>query len=215
MTKKSSPKDKEAAAKSNKKQPDKYPYKGVLQMQRPASGKQSQAMDPAFTQAVQNYESGLKLLQERKFDRAKTALEKVLAGPSKELADRARVHLNTCNQQISKPSSSFKTIEEHFDYSISLMNLGDYDGARSHMERIVKQNPETDFAFYGLALLDSLTNRAEDCLRNLNEAIRLNPANRFQARNDSDFQNMADDPRFTELLYPEVSDPAAHGSRQG
>ena len=32
---------------------------------------------------------------------------------------------------------------------------------------------------------------------------------RFQARNDSDFQNMAEDPRFTELLYP---DPAADGS---
>jgi hypothetical protein len=28
---------------------------------------------------------------------------------------------------------------------------------------------------------------------------------RFQARNDSDFRNMADDPRFTELLYPEGS----------
>jgi len=25
-----------------------------------------------------------------------------------------------------------------------------------------------------------------------------------QARVDNDFQNMADDPRFTELLYPEV-----------
>jgi hypothetical protein len=44
-------------------------------------------------------------------------------------------------------------------------------------------------------------------LKNLGEAIRLNPQNRFQARNDSDFQNMADDPRFTELLYPEPSDP--------
>jgi tetratricopeptide (TPR) repeat protein len=213
MTKKSSPKDKEVSPKSNKKQPDKHPYKGILQMQRPATGKTSQAVDPAFTQAVQNYESGLKLLQERKFDRAKSALEKVLAGPVKELADRARVHLNTCNQQLSKPTTSFKSLEEHFDYAISLMNLADYEGARSHMERIVRQSPEADFAFYGLALLDSLTNRAEDCLRNLDQAIRLNPANRFQARNDSDFQNMADDPRFTELLYPEVSDSTAHSSR--
>jgi hypothetical protein len=29
---------------------------------------------------------------------------------------------------------------------------------------------------------------------------------RYQARNDSDFHNLAEDPRFTELLYP---DPAA------
>ena len=31
-----------------------------------------------------------------------------------------------------------------------------------------------------------------------------NPRNRIQARSDSDFQDMADDPRFTELLYPEA-----------
>ena len=41
------------------------------------------------------------------------------------------------------------------------------------------------------------------------EAIRLNPANRYQARNDSDFKNLADDPRFTELLYPDTSTETA------
>jgi hypothetical protein len=29
---------------------------------------------------------------------------------------------------------------------------------------------------------------------------------RFQARNDSDFQNLVEDPRFTELLYPDPSE---------
>ena len=41
--------------------------------------------------------------------------------------------------------------------------------------------------------------------RHLSRAIELNNQNRIQARSDSDFQDMADDPRFTELLYPEVS----------
>ncbi len=51
----------------------------------------------------------------------------------------------------------------------------------------------------------SLTSRAEECLEQLGRAIDLNPRNRIQARLDSDFQEMFDDPRFTELLYPEVS----------
>jgi hypothetical protein len=46
----------------------------------------------------------------------------------------------------------------------------------------------------------------EDSLKHLDEALRLNAGLRFQARNDSDFHNLAEDPRFTELLYP---DPAA------
>jgi tetratricopeptide (TPR) repeat protein len=162
--------------------------------------------DPAFAQAVQNYEVGLKAMQEHKFEKAKALLEKIVANGPRELADRARVHLSTCNQQLGGALASFKTSEEHFDYAVSLMNAGQYDQARVHMEKILKQDSKADFAYYGLAVVDCLTAQVEGSLKNLSEAIRLNPHNRFQARNDSDFQNMADDPRFTELLYPEPVD---------
>jgi tetratricopeptide (TPR) repeat protein len=86
------------------------------------------------------------------------------------------------------------------------MNLGDYVAAREHLDKLQKQFPKADYVMYGLAALDCLTGHVEDALRNLDEAIRVNPAIRFQARNDSDLQNLAEDPRFTELLYP---DPGA------
>jgi len=145
-------------------------------------------------------------LQEHKFEKAKGYLLKVATGPSKELADRANVHLNVCNQQLEKVPTQFKSAEEHYDYAISLMNLGDYVGAREHLEKLSKQQPKADYVAYGLAALDCLTGHVEDSLRHLDEAIRLHPTLRFQARNDSDFQNLAEDPRFTELLYP---DPGA------
>ena len=94
------------------------------------------------------------------------------------------------------------------------MNGGQFDQARTHMEKILKSNPRADFAFYGLAVVDCLTGQVESSLKNLGESIRLNPQNRFQARNDSDFQNMADDPRFTELLYPEPTDPPPSDQRK-
>ena len=159
--------------------------------------------DPRFAQAVENYEVALKAIQERKFERAKGLLQKVIDGPSTELADRAGVHLKLCHQQMARAATAFKTPEEHYDFAVSLMNQGKYDDAGSHLEKILKQHPKADYALYGLALLDCLTNKVEDALRHLDEAIRLNPALRFQARNDSDFHNLADDPRFTELLYPE------------
>jgi len=169
--------------------------------------------DPVFAQAVQNYEVGLKFMQEHKYEKAKPFLEKIIAGGPKELADRARMHLNSCNQQLSSNATSFKSQDEHFDYAVSLMNSGQYDQSRSHMEKILKQNAKADFALYGLAVLDCLTSQVESALKNLSEAIRLNPQNRFQARNDSDFQNMADDPRFTELLYPEPGEPSFGSKR--
>jgi tetratricopeptide (TPR) repeat protein len=170
------------------------------------------ADDPRFAQAVQNYEAGLKALQAHKYDRAKGFFEKVVAGPSPELADRASVHLASCNQQLSRGSSStFKTPEEQFDYAVSLMNMGDYVGARENFEQLSKKSPKLDFIWYGMAVLNCLTGHFPEALTSLNEAIRLNPANRFQARNDADFKSLADDPRFTELLYPDTSAEAPPG----
>lgn len=161
--------------------------------------------DPRFAQAVQNYEAGLKALQVHKYDKAKSYFEKVLAGPSTELGDRANVHLSTCNQQMNRTSTTFKTPEEQFDYAVSLMNMGDYVTAREHFDTLTQKYGKVDFIWYGMAALNCLTGRFPEAISNLNESIRLNPSNRYQARNDSDFKNLADDPRFTELLYPDTS----------
>src|SRR5258707_8540405 len=75
--------------------------------------------DPAFAQAVQNYEAGLKAMQEHKFERAKGLLEKIIVNGPRELADRARMHLSTCNQQLNDGANTFKSHEEHFDYAVS------------------------------------------------------------------------------------------------
>jgi tetratricopeptide (TPR) repeat protein len=175
--------------------------------QKATPKKASVPEDPRVAQALQNYEAGLRALQEHKFEKAKPLFQKVLAGPSKELTDRASVHLSICNQHLERSTATqFKSVEEHYDYAVSLMNVGDYVTAREHIEKLLKQAPKTDFVVYGLAALDCLTGHVEDSLKHLEEALRLNAGLRYQARNDSDFHNLAEDPRFTELLYP---DPAA------
>ncbi|MGD1215548.1 MAG: tetratricopeptide repeat protein [Terriglobales bacterium] len=167
--------------------------------------------DPRHTQAVQNYESGLRALQEHKFEKAKGHLQKVLSGPNKSLVDRAQVHILTCDKHLEAPALQFKTTEEHYDYAVSLVNAGDYVTAREHLDTLLKQNPKADYVLYGLAALDCLTGHVEESLKTLNAAIQAKPALRFQARNDGDFQNLAEDPRFTELLYP---DPGAESEPQ-
>src|ERR1700678_2059606 len=175
--------------------------------QKTAPKKASIADDPHASQALQNYEAGLRALHEPKFEETEPLFQKVLAGSSRELIDRAAVHLSTCTQHLERSATTqFKTVEEHFDYAVSLMNVGDYVTAREHIEKLVKQSPKTDFVIYGLAALDCLTGHVEDSLKHLDEALHLNTSLRFQARNDSDFHNLAEDHRLTVLLYP---DPGA------
>ena len=206
MTRKPTEKVKLSSSKINKKEVLTKSTGRILQMAQKTPAKKSVGDDPRFAQAVQNYEAGLRALQEHKFEKAKAALQKVIAGANKELADRAAVHLSACNQHLDRVINQFKSPEEHYDYAISLMNVGDYVGAREHLDKLLKQNPKADYVIYGLAALECLTGRVEDALRHLDEALHLNAQLRFQARNDSDFQNLAEDPRFTELLYP---DPGA------
>jgi tetratricopeptide (TPR) repeat protein len=184
-------------------------------MAQKTTAKKTVAEDPRYTQALQSYEAGLRAMQEHKFDKAKPQFQKVIAGPIRELIDRATVHLNICNQHLERAAATqFKTPEEHFDYAVSLMNVGDYVGAREHLDKLLKQNARTDYVIYGLAALDCLTGHIEDSLRRLDEALRLNAQLRFQARNDSDFQNLAEDPRFTELLYPDPGSEAGSSDQE-
>lgn len=178
--------------------------KKTTSMPRVIAGKPAVSADPARKQRVQQYETAVRLMHEGKYDKAKAALEALLAADPGELVDRARVHMAACQKQIEKTRVSFDSPEEQYDYAISLLNTGNYEDAREQLDAILKKHADADYARYGLAIMYSLTGRAENCLEELARAIELNPRNRIQARLDSDFQEMADDPRFTELLYPEV-----------
>ena len=162
------------------------------------------APHPSSTPAFLHYQSAVQLLQQGKFDKALAAFEKLLPSAPPEITERTKMYIVTCQRQMERSNLAFQTPEERYDYAISQLNQGYYEEAREQFNGVVGDDPEADYAYYGLAVLDSITGHAQDCLDNLARAIELNPKNRLQARSDNDFQSMLDDPRFTELLYPEV-----------
>ena len=171
---------------------------------RTLAGNPPASADVARAQVIAQYETAIRLMQEGKFEKAHTAFNNMLASSPSDLAERIRMYINACLQQVAKGKTTFHSDEERYDYAISLLNDGNYEDARAQFKQILADNDRADYAFYGLAVLASMTGDAHHCLEHLTEAIRLNAKNRIQARADSDFQDMADDPRFTELLYPEV-----------
>ena len=180
-----------SAASSRKKTPPPVTKSG---------GHVTTATGPAF----QHYQAAVQLLQQGKFERALAAFEKLLSTAPPEIKERCQMYISTCQRQMEQARLTFLTPEEHYDYAVSQLNTGYYEEAREQFNNILADYPQADYALYGLALLDAITGHTQDCLGNLARAIELNPKNRLQARADNDFQSMADDPRFTELLYPEV-----------
>jgi tetratricopeptide (TPR) repeat protein len=153
---------------------------------------------------LQHYQSALQLLQQAKFEKALIAFEKLLGIAPPPLAERCRMYVTACHRELSKSKREFATPEEQYDYAVSLLNTDYYEEARDQFSEILRGHPAADYALYGLAVLDAITGQVEECLEHLSRAIAGNPKNRLQARTDTDFQSMQDDPRFTELLYPEA-----------
>ena len=171
---------------------------------RTLAGALPPARDDARAQAIAGYEAAMALVHQGKFPKAKEAFIKMLVAAPPDIAERIRMNINLCLLQVSKGSTSFLSHEEQYDCAISLMNVGNYADAREHFRKILEDHPEARYVYYGMAVLASMTGESSLCLSHLAEAIRHDPKHRIQARADSDFQNMADDPRFTELLYPEA-----------
>ena len=158
----------------------------------------------ASAQVVQQYQSAVQLVQQGKYEKAIAAFEKLMPNAPFEVVERCRMYVQTSRRQLEKQGLAFQTPEERYDYAVSQLNGGYFEEATGQLRGIIADFPTADYAFYGLALIDSITGRIQGCLDNLSKDIELNPKNRLQARADNDFQNMVDDPRFTELLYPEI-----------
>jgi tetratricopeptide (TPR) repeat protein len=164
---------------------------------------------PARQQQIKMYEEALHHFQQQKYPRAKQSFERALEGPSKELQDRAKTHLRICDQRIARiPAAVPKSAEDHYTQGVALMNLGRWDEAREHLDRARKAAPKADHVVYAMAALDCLTGEADSAMQNLKAAIQMRPENRYHARNDQDFAFLQEDPRFTELLYPERDNSA-------
>jgi tetratricopeptide (TPR) repeat protein len=154
--------------------------------------------------ALQHYQNALQLLQQGKFDKALVAFEKLVNGAPSQLCERSRVYIVACQRELARAQLSFASPEEQYDYAVSLLNLDFYEEAREQFQAILGSHPSADYALYGLAVLDAITGQVEECLDHLSRAIASNARHRLQARTDSDFHAVQDDPRFTELLYPEA-----------
>lgn len=160
----------------------------------------------AQKEALGIYSAALEAMQSGHFDKALHGFSSIDGNAPLEIRERARMYSHACDRQLQQREAklSFASSDEQYDYAIACMNNGDYEEAREHLESIIAQDSTADFAHYGLGMLHSMTGQAEDCLQHLGRAIELNPHNRILARSDMDFRQMTDDPRFTELLYPEA-----------
>lgn len=175
----------------------------ILKHQRPRPPK----VNPVRTASIKQYEAAVRLLYSHEYEKAKVAFERVIASfaDDKEVVERSKIHLRLCEQKIARKPAAPRTLDEHYNLAVALMNEGRYEEAVDHLNKALKSNPKCDYVIYALAITQCRTGNFERALASLQTAIGLKAENRFLAQRDSDFEVLKQDSRFVSLVFPDPS----------
>lgn len=157
----------------------------------------------AYQSALKQFETAVRLLSGNQLAKSRNLFERLTAVPTPDLAQRARIYLAICNQRLSKPSLQLKTADDYYNYGVHMANQGNLEEAEANLMKAMKLAPKSDYIYYALASTSALRENVEMALEHLEKAIQLSVQNRYLAQNDPDFASLGEDPRFTELIYPE------------
>ena len=153
------------------------------------------------------FEQAVRLFHARKFADARELFEKAQSGPNREMGHNAETHIRMCDRRLEKPAVDLKTVEEHYNYGVAMINARNLPEARQHLERALQMEPQADHVLYAVALCKGLEGDVDGAHESLKRAIELEPRNRIAARQDADFALFSDHPQLQQLLFPEKPDP--------
>ena len=155
------------------------------------------------SEAVEGFEKAMKALGKRDFEKAKTAFEALLtAYPAEtEVRERAKAYLALCERQLEKrPAFRPKNVSDLLSQGVFLHNKGEFDEAMRLFRQAADQQPKNGDALYCLAAATARAGQSEAALHALRSAIEVSPAVRAQARSDSDFDGLRQEPAFQSLV---------------
>jgi len=205
-----SEKKKPAAGKSNERRMRKPP---VPKFAAPSEPKRAASSNHDGTAVVpqplnsqkqlSSFDGAIKLFHARKFQEAAEMFHVAAAGPERDVAQRARLHIVMCERRLQQGLPPLETAEDHYNYGVALLNTRKVADARIYLEKALELEPGADHVHYALALAKALHGDVSGAAEDLRRAIEIEPRNRIIARQDVDFAPLANQPPFDLLLYPE------------
>ena len=151
------------------------------------------------------YAQALSLLQQKKHKSASKQFTRLIERFPGEIEIIAKAHsfLRICDRHLSDPKKeSAPTPEEIFNQGVFYHNDGRYDKALGDYSRALKLSKKNNnHIYYAMAATELSMGNADDALNHLEKAIQLNEENRFFANNDPDFEPLATNNRFRNLVH--------------
>ena len=153
----------------------------------------------------------MKALQAQQYPAASQLLQSVIDNfpDEKELHERARLYLKVIARRVVPPDSTPRTFDERVYAATLAVNSGRHDEGLRLLLALAAEAPENDYLHYMLAVVETNRGDVTAALRHIERAVSLNAENRYTALQDSDLEQLRDDPAFNAT----VERAAAHAAR--
>lgn len=157
-----------------------------------------------YKQALTNFSSGVQLVQERNFAKAKAVFNEILGSLKDEpvLAERSRMYLAVCEKRLAPVSEPGSTADDLYYRAVLESNNGNSSEAIKLLDQALQQTPNSAKLLFARASAWALSANASAAVSDLRQAIALDPTLRFQAVNDSDFERIREEPGFIDIIEP-------------
>jgi tetratricopeptide (TPR) repeat protein len=165
-------------------------------------------VDRRATQALELFEKALRALGKKDYGRAGELLDDLLKSfpEQRDILERARAYRAVAERGAGKKAAFRpKSFEELLNYGVFLHNKGEFEEALKFFSQAAEIHPRNENVLYCLAAAAARAGETPAAVKALRSAIVVNPANRAQARSDSDFDPIREDEEFAALVTPQAS----------
>lgn len=119
-----------------------------------------------------------------------------------EFVDRARVHLRTCERQLGMTGWQPKNGEEWLLQGVLLSNEGRFGDAVEAYDRALDTGADPAKVHYVKAAALAMSERPDDAIAELRQALAADPETRAFALGDPDFERLREHASFVSLVEP-------------
>lgn len=150
--------------------------------------------------ALEEYEKGIRLLQQKDYSKAALRFETVLSEYPSEaaLGDRARTYLRIATGENIKrlPETESKEPAKAYEIGVYLLNDGQFKDALKHLERAAEHDGSNEGVLIALASAQLQSGDRAAALATLERTVAAQPDARYRVRVMSDFASLARDEDF-------------------
>jgi tetratricopeptide (TPR) repeat protein len=159
-----------------------------------------------FLEASKHFDEGVQLLYGKNLKKARESFQNVVDNYSeeREMVDRAKMYIKICDGGRSRRDHVLESAEEYFTRATLRFNEGDLDGAIQDHQEALHISPKADYVYFSLAGIYAIKGDADQAVKILEKAIKLNPENRKLAFQDDDFGDLLDNPDFMALVQSDA-----------